>query len=165
LSFEMLHSVLIGPVDLTGDAIAITLITHAERKGMSVLRGAASNGEFETIIERRVKGDPKRWFGGVASLHSVDVRSVLADADTELRSVGDRLYCVFYTDMAVLPHHADVIATMPRRHSKKKPREAWRTERGRLLALMLNQISTPAQFRAGSLANIAPTSPGRPGPC
>ncbi len=160
---EMLHSVLIGPVDLTGDAIAITLVTHAERKGMSVLRGAASNAEFETIIERRVKGDPKRRFSGVASVHSADVRSLSADADTELRSVGDRLYCVLDTDMAGLPHHADIIATMPRRHHKKKPKDAWRTERGRILALMLNQLSTPAQFRAGSLANLAPTSPPRQG--
>jgi hypothetical protein len=156
---EALHSVLVGPADLSGDGIAITLITHAERKGMSVLRDAASDTEFETIISQRVKGDPKRWFHGVASLHAADVRSLSADADTELRSAGDRLYCVFDTDMAGLPHHADIIATMPRPHDKKKPKDAWRTERGRMLALMLNQISTPAQFRAGSLANVAPTSP------
>jgi hypothetical protein len=161
---EILHSILIGPADLSGDAIAITLVTHAERKGMSVLPGAASDAEFETIIERRVKGDPKRWFSGVASLHSADVRSLPADADTELRSVGDRLYCVFDSDMVGLPYHADIIATMPRRHHKKKPKDAWRAERGRISALMLNQLSTPAQFRAGSLANVAPTSPPRRGP-
>ena len=156
---EILHSILIGPADLAGDAIAITLITHAERKGMSVLRGAASNAEFETIIGRRVKGDPKRWFSGVASFRSADVRSLSATADTELRSVGDRLYCVFDTDMAGLPHHADIIATMPRQHDKKKPKDAWRVERGRMLALMLNQISTPAQFRTGSLDVAATSAP------
>ncbi len=128
---------------------------------MSVLGGAASDAEFETIIRRRVKGDAKRWFSGVASLHSADVRSLTADADTEQRSVGDRLYCVFDTDMAGLPYHADIIATMPHRHDKKKPKDAWRTERGRMLALMLNQLSTPTQFRAGSLADVAATSPPR----
>jgi len=128
---------------------------------MSVLRGTASNAEFETIIERRAKGDPKRWFHGVASLRSADVRSLSTTVNTELRSVGDRLYCVFDSDMAGLAHHADIIATMPRPHDKKKPKDAWRAERGRMLALLLNQLSTPAQFRAGSLANVTATSPPR----
>jgi hypothetical protein len=160
---ETLHSVLVGPADLDGDGIALHMITHAERKGMSVLREAASNTEFETIINQRVKGDPTRWFHGIASLPSADVRSLSADADTELRFGGDRLYCVFDTDMAGLPHHADIIATMPRLRDEKKKKNAWRAERYRILDLMHRQLSTPAQFRAGSLAKVAPTSPPQNG--
>jgi hypothetical protein len=47
---ETIHSILIGPVDLEGDAIALHMITLAERKGMSVLRDAASDAEFKNII-------------------------------------------------------------------------------------------------------------------
>jgi hypothetical protein len=57
------------------------------------------------------------------------VRSFSADCDTTLRSAGDRFYCVFDTDMAGLPHHADILATMPRSHDARKRKQAWRAER------------------------------------
>jgi hypothetical protein len=87
------------------------------------------------------------------------VRSFSADCDTTLRSAGDRFYCVFDTDMAGLPHHADIVATMPRSHDTRKRKQAWRAERPLILNLMRRQLSTPVQFRAGSLADVAPTSP------
>ena len=36
---ETLYSVLIAPADLENDQIAVTMITHAEKKGMSVAKG------------------------------------------------------------------------------------------------------------------------------
>jgi hypothetical protein len=123
------------------------------------LRDSASNAQFDAIISQRLRGNPKKWFAGVASLRFADVRSLVAPSDTDQRLFGDRLYCVFDTDMAGLPHHADIIATLPRPHGTKKPEHAWRPERARLLRLMLGGRSDPAQFRGGSLASIGPTSP------
>jgi hypothetical protein len=160
---ETIHSILIGPVDLEGDAIALHMITLAERKGMSVLRDAASNSEFKNIINQRMRGDPKRWFHGIASMPVARVRSLSADSDTTLRSAGDRFYCVFDTDMAGLPNHADILATMPRSHDTRNRKQAWRAERPLMLNLMRRQLSTPAQFRAGSLSHVAPTSPPQHG--
>jgi hypothetical protein len=80
---ETLHSILVGPHDISGDGLAIILVTHAYGKGMSVLRDAAPNAEFEAIISQRLGGRPERWFAGVASLRSADVRALSANADTE----------------------------------------------------------------------------------
>jgi hypothetical protein len=153
---EILHSVLIGPSDLKDDQIAITVVTHAERKGMSVLRGAASNGEFKKIVAERTKNNPGKWFHGVASIPCADVRSLLAGHDTGQRHQGDRLYSVLDADMDGLSCHADIFATVPRPHGNRTSKEAWRAERGRLMGLMLANISSPAQFREGVLASEAP---------
>jgi hypothetical protein len=58
---------LIDPTDLGDkDALNITLITHAQKQGMSVLRGSAPDAEFQTIISQRVKDPAKRKFHGVS---------------------------------------------------------------------------------------------------
>jgi hypothetical protein len=158
---EILHSVLIGPSDLKGDQIAITVVTHAEKKGMSVLRDAASNDEFKKIIAERTKNNSARWVHGVASIPCAKVRSLLAKSDTGQRHLGDRLYSVLDADMDGLPCHADIFATVPRQHGNKTPKEAWRVERGRLMELMLDNVSGPSQFRNGVLASEAPGPPPR----
>src|ERR1700686_2835993 len=93
---------------LNGSQIAVTVITHAEKQGMSVLREGASNQEFERTITERIRNDPKRWFHGIASLRCAAVRSLVATSDTDQRDSGDRLYCVLDADMDALPHHADI---------------------------------------------------------
>jgi hypothetical protein len=157
---ETLHSILIGPHDFTAGQIAVTVVTHAEKRGMSILRGAASNQEFETIIAQRTKDRPERWLHKIVSLRFADVRSLVAVEDTAQRQAGDRLYCVLDTDMEGLPHHADLFAAIPRVCEGKKSKDAWRTERGRLMVLMMNGISTPVEFRNGALAAFAPQQPG-----
>ena len=82
----------------------------------------------------------------------------MAAGDTDQRYTGDRLYCVLDTDLSGLPHHADIVATIPRPHDMKKPKEAWRAERGRLMALLARERSTPLQFREGALSQVAPAS-------
>src|SRR5262249_40130868 len=71
-SSETLHSILIAPVDFENDQIAMTVLTHATKKGMSVLRESATNEEFQKIIAARTRGDPKRHFRAVASLSCSD---------------------------------------------------------------------------------------------
>jgi hypothetical protein len=139
----------IAPVDLISDqtALAITMISHAERKGMSVLRDAASNDEFKKIVSMRLK-KPNQTFHGVASFASSEVRGLLADRSTEQRKAHDRLYYVLDTDMPDLPNHADIFATIPR--SDKDPKRAWREEREKLLALLTTGLATPANFRNGA---------------
>ncbi|MGH6811860.1 MAG: hypothetical protein ACREDM_05760 [Methylocella sp.] len=152
---ETLYSVLIAPVDLKNDQIALTVITHAEKKGMSVLRDAASKEEFEKTIAARIKNSQERRFNGVVPLACSDVRSLIAEADANQRSKGDRLYCVLDTDMEDLPHHADVFATSPHPYDPKNSKEAWRKQRPRLMELMLRDFLSPEQFRGGAHASHA----------
>ncbi len=147
---EILYSVLIAPGDLKNDQIAITLITHAERKGMSVLREAASDEEFKSIVKARIK-NPDQSFHGVAHVRCGDVQSLRAKESDQQRSSGDRLYYVLDTDIDGLPNHADIFATVPRPHEKNSHKAAWRKDREKLLELMLKEFSTSDQFRNGAL--------------
>ncbi len=158
-SSETLHSILIAPVDFENDQIAMTLLTHAARKGMSVLRESASNDEFQRIIAASTSGDARRHFRAVASLSCSDIRALVAGENGDQRRAGDRLYCVLDTDMDGLPHHADIFATLPRPHPGRGPKAAWRAEREKLMDLMLRNVSTAPQFRGGALINLAANPP------
>lgn len=147
----MLYCVVITPVDLTADQIAVTMVTHAERKGMSVLRGDASISEFNKIITDRVKGDGQKRLHGIASLPCSSLRMLAAQTNTGQRLQGDRLYCALDSDMPGLPHHADVFATVPRPYEGKTEKAAWRPERARLLSLLQQNIVAPNAFRDGLL--------------
>jgi hypothetical protein len=146
----VLYSILIAPIDLKNDQIAITVITHAERKGMSVLRQSASDDEFRRILAARVK-DTSRHFHGVAPVSCADIRALMARQNGEQRRAGDRLYCVLDTDMQNLPNHADIFATVPRPHPTKSAKTAWKMEREKLLTLMLKDFLPPSDFRGGTL--------------
>ena len=150
-SGEVLYSVVIAPADLKADQIAVTMVTHAERKGMSVLRGDASISEFKKIIADRVKGDGQRKLHGIASLPCSSLRMLAAQTNTGQRLQGDRLYCALDSDMPGLPHHADVFATVPRPFEGKAEKTAWRAERARLLLLLQQSITAPDVFRDGLL--------------
>jgi hypothetical protein len=154
-SAETLYSVLIAPADLDGEQIEITVITHAEKKGMSVLRESASNGEFEKIITDRIKGLKTRRFYGVAPIICYEVRSLLANENERHRSAGDRLYYVLDTDMIDLPHHADIFATVPHPYDEKTAKAAWRVQRARLRELMRQGFLGPDEFRGGAHASHA----------
>jgi hypothetical protein len=118
---------------------------------MSVLRGAAPNEEIRQIVEQRIS-KPGRWLHGIAVIPCDDVRKLVALRDTEQRVAGDRLFYVLDTDMAGFPHHADVFATMPRRHAKNTPKASWKAERERMMDLVTAGLSRPAQFRNGALS-------------
>jgi hypothetical protein len=147
----MLHSILIAPGDLQNDQIAMTVITHAEKKGMSVLRQGATDDEFRRILAARIR-DASRRFHGVASVPCTEVRALTATAPGDFRQAGDRLYCVLDSDMEGLPNHADIFATVPRSDKPNDRRAAWRKARSRLMTLMAGDISPPQVFRQGALA-------------
>jgi hypothetical protein len=69
------------------------------------------------------------------------------------RRAGDRFYCILDTDMGNLPNHADVFATVPRPHATKKAKNAWKTEREKLLTLMMQDFLSPSEFRGGALGS------------
>jgi hypothetical protein len=145
---------LIAPGDLKNDQIAITVITHAERKGMSVLRDKASNEEFQRIIQTRIRDAAKQHFHGVATVSCARIRELAAKEGSDQRRRGDRFYCVLDTDMEGLPNHADVFATVPHPHPNQPTtghKAAWRRERAQLLALLVENVFDPQVFRAGAL--------------
>lgn len=151
---EKLHSVVVAPTDLDKTALAITMITHAEKKGMSVLRNAASDDEFKKIISQRLK-KPNQSLHGVATFDCEAVRELSSPDNTDQRETGDRLYYVLNTDMSGAPHHADIFATMPRPAEGKSPKAAWRTERERLLDILTAGLASPSDFRNGALVQQA----------
>lgn len=152
---ETLHSVIIEPVDLdrSKDAVVYTFLTHAERMGMSVLRGAASNDEFQITICLRLKNDSDRKFYGIVSFACSDVRALGAQSDDAGREEGDQLYYVLDTDIMNRPHHADVFATLPRQDAKVTNKSVWRAARGHLMAAVGQKIELPTNFRGGVLAD------------
>jgi len=139
----------IAPTDLDKDALAITMITHAEKKGMSVLRESASNEEFKATVTARIK-KPGQKYHGVATFSCAEVRRIVAEGNTDQRKRNDRLYCVLDTDMEGLPNHAEIFATVPRPFKQNTPKAAWRNERERLLILLIGGFSAPAEFRDGA---------------
>jgi hypothetical protein len=148
---EKLHRIIIAPTDFDKTALAISIITQAERKGMSVLRESATDNEFKSVVAARIK-KPNQSYYGVATIPCGDLRRLIAQDSTEQRKRGDRIYYVLDTDMEGLPHHADIFATVPRAAENLTHKAAWRTERERLLNLMVNSILTPAEFRQGATA-------------
>jgi hypothetical protein len=149
-SAEKLLSVLINPSDFDSDQIALSFITHAERRGMSVLRGAASNDEFRETLSLRLK-KANQTFHGVAIIDCSEVRGLASREDKNGRVVGDRLYYVLDTDAACRPHHADIFATLPKNSSSRKA--AWRAQRSYLMELVRKEIVAPADFRDGALSH------------
>jgi hypothetical protein len=129
-----------------------TFITHAEQKGMSVLREGASDIEFRRAIDLRLKKNTQR-FQGVVSFSCGDVRGLLAEANGDRRLVGDRLYYVLDTDADGRPNHADVFATIPRPSDDITLKAAFRRQRHRLMALLRDDLQSADAFRNGSLVD------------
>jgi hypothetical protein len=126
---------------------------------MSVVRDNASNEEFRAIIRQRIKNAAKQSLHGIATASCARVRELVAKENGEQRRRNDRFYCVLDTDMERLPNHADIFATVPRPHAAKSHKVAWRSEREKLLALFLENISDPQTFRSGAI-NQQPTIGG-----
>lgn len=148
-SEEILHSVLIRPSDFDNEQLAITLVTHAEKKGMSVLRGAASNEEFEATIRLR-RGDKQVYLAGFSLIPCDRVRDLLAVEDDG--QYQQRLYFVLDTDEPDRPHHAEIFSAS----TVNKVRKARRL---RLLEIVANNISSPEHFRNGVFDRPEWTSP------
>ena len=119
---------------------------------MSILREGASEVEFRSTLELRLKKSTQR-FQGVVSFRCDRVRNLLADANTDRRLIGDRLYCVLDTDAQGRPHHADVFVTVPRPSNNISLKAAFRRQRHRLMALLREDFVAADAFRKGNLVN------------
>jgi hypothetical protein len=129
--------------------LAFTFVTHAEIRGMSMLRERATNEEFERTIDLRLKNDPRRTVAGFATFECNELRQLVAMADGFGRKIGDRLYYVLDTDEPRLRHHVDVFATMPREEAGISPKTAWRRQRNALTELLRRSFVGPENFRDG----------------
>jgi hypothetical protein len=129
-----------------------TFITHAEAKGMSILRQGAADVEFRRTIELRLKKRTQR-FQGVVSFSCDRVRNLLADANADRRLIGDRLYCVLDTDAQGRPYHGDVFVTMPRPSDNITLKTAFRRQRHRLMTLLRDDFIPANAFRNGNLVD------------
>jgi hypothetical protein len=145
---ETIYSVLTAPVDLDNEQIALTLVTHAERKGMSIMREKASDNEFELIIKSRIKDNPERWIRGFAGVSCGDVRALSTGSREETPRV--RLFYILDTDMVGLPHHGDIFATFPNPYDDKDGKRARRSRRDKMLELLNKNIRDVTDFRDGA---------------
>lgn len=127
-------------------------MSHVHKKGLSLLRQGASAEEFSETIRLRQKG--KHKLKAIATVKASDVRSIVADQDTEQRRKGERLFYILDTDLDGRPHHCDVIATLPAITDKLTHAAAWRLERKRLSALFTSGLQPAAEFRNGEIANL-----------
>jgi hypothetical protein len=155
-SSESLHSLLVAPGDLDKDQIAITVLTHAEKKGMSVMRESASNDELRRILDQRISAKPGRHFHGVATVSCAGIRGIVTTTDTPARCRGERLYSVLDTDMHGLPNHADVFATVPSKNPHKDTKNEYKAVRARLMSIMSDNFTPAGEFRGGTI--LAPSS-------
>jgi hypothetical protein len=114
---------------------------------MSVLRGGASDQEFQSTITLRLRNDPKRSFYGVLSFPCSAVRALVALSEGDGRLTRDRLYCVLDTDADGRPQHGDVFATVPRPDQGVSNKTAWKRQRQQLLQLVREDFRSPEQFR------------------
>lgn len=152
ISAEALHSVIISPGDLAGDQINFVVLSHAEKKGMSVMRDRASNDELRKILDMRTAMKAGRNFHGVASIFCRDLRGLVSSVETQDRKIGERLYSVLDTDLPDLPSHADVFVTVPSKNPEKALKNEHRVFRERLLEMMEKNFIPAYKFRDGALS-------------
>jgi hypothetical protein len=152
-STELLHSVLVAPGDYEKESITYTLISHTEKKGMSVMREGASNEEILSILNARISA-PHRYLHGIASFACSNIRDIVAIEDDALRAVSERLFSVLDTDMPNLPHHADIFATVPSKGEPKFDRAEFKKVRQQMLTVMSQNIVVARDFREGVFAEF-----------
>lgn len=144
LDGEILESFLIYPADFEKDQICLSVLSHAEKKGMSVMGDRASDREIIKLLNLRLK-KATHSFHGVARFTCGSVRSLRADTSCDKRNVGDRFYTVLDADMDGLPNHAEVYVTNPK-PPEKTNKMRWRKERRELLKLMTDSIVRAADY-------------------
>ena len=153
MSSENLHSVVLNiDVEMTGEALMYTFISQSQRKGMSVLREAANDDEFRTIINQRLN-NPKRLLKGFVTFSCGDVRCLQAAETAHDFNKGDRLYYVVDTDMEGVPHHADIFATVSATGTTNKAMR--RQQRNRMMELLAGKAQSHEIFRDGAFSEFA----------
>lgn len=147
---ETLDSLLIKPTDFSQDQISLALLTHAQEKGMSVLRGRAPSAEFKRLLSLRLKDTARQSFFGVAAIPCNEVRALRANKTDEKRDQGDRFFTVLDADTPELPNHAEIIVTRPNADPKITDRTAWKKERAELMKVFSSHVVLAANYRDGA---------------
>jgi hypothetical protein len=148
---EMLDLVISDPNSLLNDgSINPSMFIPLDRAGLSVLRGAATNDEFEITIselkERSSDRGHQRFFHGICEFKAVTVRY-----DGEKRLVG-----VYDTVLPGKVHHADIVG--PDLHvistASKAEQERDRRKRYKKILELIGASFVPARkFRNGAFVH------------
>lgn len=150
---ERLYRVIVAPPDMSENQLVLTSLTQAEQKGLSVLRGSASDEEFIHVARKRLKDQSERRVHGVAEFLCSEVRELFSEV-TEGRSRVQRLFCIYDTDEEKLPCHADIFQTSPTGLSKNKTRSLMKEDREKLLRVVAARLISADAFRGGILARL-----------
>jgi hypothetical protein len=146
---ETLNLILTDPQSIKdGKSPHPGVLVQIDTFGLSVLRDAASNQEFEhtirELIQRSKERGQERFFHGVCSFQAGEVRY----------DGQDRFLCVYDTALPEKPHHADVFGpdlSAPEDKISKGERE--RRSRARIKKLLdrINgRFASVAAFRGGA---------------
>jgi hypothetical protein len=150
---EHLDLIVSDPNSLLSDgSINPTIFVQLDGAGVSVLRSAAANAEFEVTIEelkvRSAQSGRPRYFHGVCEFKASAVRY----------DGADRLVGVYDTAQPKKPHHADLVG--PDIHvittaSKKEQERDKRSRYKRVLELIGPSFIPARRFRDGSFISHA----------
>ena len=157
---EALYSVIVTPPDeVDGHQLLLTMLTHAETSGLSVLRAQASDEEFVRVAQLRIAGGAargqRRTVVGVAEFACADIRQLRADGQDSGRALGARLFCIYDTDDESA-FHADILQTSPRGLGKNATQARRKKDRQRLLEVYRRATVIRAEnFRGGFLSRVS----------
>jgi hypothetical protein len=147
---EYLNLVISDPqvLDPRSGRVLPIVVNQVDKNGVSVLRDAAKNSEFEiTFIEMKQRSDAKgepRYFHGVYSFLAREVRH-----QGNVRWLG-----VYDTSIPKRPHHADMLA--PPLQSRRD-REARKKQ---IIDALGTSFIAVADFRGGVFAKHARSAAG-----
>ena len=146
LDEEELHFVVAHPGGILDGKLNPSFLIPLDRNGLSVLRGAAANAEFElTLEELRARWEGKaRKFHGIATLKTQRVRYEAAQ----------RLCCVYDTAMVGKPYHADIAGPEIKSESKTAAEKLRRQRLKRLIDNAVLRFEAAADFRSGVLSRF-----------
>jgi hypothetical protein len=146
LDEEELHFVVSHPAGLVDGKLNPQFLNQLDHNGLSVLRAAATNAEFELTLEQlTARWDQKaRKFHGIATLSA---RNVRYDADR-------RLCCLYDTALPGRPHHADVAGPGIKADSRGAVEKLRRQRIKRLIDNAVLRFEAAAEFRGGFLSRF-----------
>jgi hypothetical protein len=151
---ELLHFVVSDPKALLNGSLNPTIMMQIDFGGLSTLRDAASNDEFDITIKqlknRANSADAEWYFFGVCTFSVSTIR----------HENNERFLCVFDTGLPDKPNHADVmgpdLAAMSNPPLSKREQEKRNRARIKRMIDKIGPVLTGAsRFRLGVFAEYA----------
>ena len=148
LDDEELHFLVCHPDGtLDNGKLNPTFLTPLDQDGLSVLRAAAENAEFELTLKEL----KERWNQNARKFHGIATFSARA---VRYDDGQNRLCCIYDTAMTGKPHHADIAGPGIKAKSKS---EAKRLSKQRIKSLIDNAVlrfESAKEFRSGVLSQF-----------